>query len=108
MLDTMEPATIPTPATLQVSGKSSRAGGALTILVDGVEVLTRGPLDEGASFEANIDIPAGEHVIVARLEGGAEDSVRGTFASGENRSLRIAAHRTFGAPVKLKLGRPPG
>jgi hypothetical protein len=94
---------------LLVSGKSSAAGGAVVLLVDGKRVFAHGPLDADGAFEATLDVPAGAHEIVARLETDArevhEDSVRAELFEGEERELRITANRRIGAPVKLKLGR---
>jgi hypothetical protein len=93
---------------LLLDGKCSASGGDLVVLVDGAPVFTHGPLDAEVAFNATIEVPAGEHVIVARLEADAgvhEDAVRAELGSGETRSLRIAVNRRFGAPVKLKLGK---
>jgi len=41
-----------------------------------------------------------------RVENGVfEDTVRGDFASGESRTLRVTANRMLGSPVKLKLAK---
>ena len=99
----------PIPSSLTISGRSSGSGGTITVFVDGEAVLTRGPLEPGAAFGATIDVPPGEREVVARLRvenGVYEDSVRGDFASGESRTLRITANRMIGSPVKMKLARP--
>jgi len=99
----------PVPSSLMISGRSSGSGGTITVFVDGEAVLTRGPLESGAAFGAVIDVPPGEHDVIARLRvenGVYEDSARADFASGESRTLRITANRVIGSPVKVKLSRP--
>lgn len=107
MLDSMEPATVPTASTLIVSGKSSGTRGAIVLLVDGKPVYTHHALDAATSFETTIHVAPGEHLLVARLDGRdvyAEDSVQATFNSGESRKLRITASRAF-VPMRLNLER---
>jgi hypothetical protein len=99
----------PVPSSLVISGRSSGSGGTLTVFVDGEAVLTRGPLENGAAFGAVVDVPPGEREVLARLRvenGVYEDTVRGDFASGESRTLRVSANRMIGSPVKVKLARP--
>lgn len=99
----------PVPSSLVISGRSSGSGGTITVFVDGEAVLTRGPLENGAAFGAVIDVPPGEREVLARLRvenGVYEDTVRGDFASGETRTLRVSANRMLGSPVKVKLARP--
>ncbi|HJQ99785.1 MAG TPA: DUF4388 domain-containing protein [Candidatus Polarisedimenticolaceae bacterium] len=99
----------PVPSSLVIAGRSSGSGGTITVFVDGEAVLTRGPLEPGAAFGAVIDVPPGEREVLARLRvenGVFEDAVRGEFASGESRTLRITANRVIGSPVKVKLMRP--
>jgi uncharacterized protein DUF4388 len=106
MLDSMEPATVPTASTLIVLGTSSGAGGAIVLLVDGKPVFTHDDLTAGKTFETKVGITPGEHLLVARLQGTkeeGEDSVRASFTSGESQTLRITANRRFGAPVKVRL-----
>ena len=89
-----------------MSGKSSGTGGAIVLLVDGKPVFTHHARTAVTSFETQIDVPPGEHLLVARLNGTevyAEDAVQGTFNSGESRTLQITASRAFDSPVKLKL-----
>jgi hypothetical protein len=98
------------PPRLRISGTSAADRGSLTVLVDGMPAYTREQLGKGESFEAEIVLTPGEHLIVARLEDGAkagvhEDSTRSVFVQGESRLLQISANRYFGSPVKLKLGR---
>ena len=98
----------PVPSSLVISGRSSGSGGTITVFVDGEAVLTRGPLENGAAFGAVIDVPPGEREVLARLRvenGVFEDTVRGDFASGESRTLRVTANRMLGSPVKLKLAK---
>ena len=95
---------------MRITGRSGARGGTLVVLVDGAPVFTHDTLDENEPFEAEVAVTPGEHVIVARLEGGAqagvhEDSTRALFAGGEARSLRVTANRLFGSPVKVKIGR---
>jgi hypothetical protein len=83
-------------------------GGRLTVLLDGQPVFERAQLDEAETPDTAIDVPAGDHRIIARLDSGPESgvheaSVLASFAGGETRQLRITANRMFGAPVKVKL-----
>ena len=95
---------------MRITGKSGSGGGTLVVFVDGAPVFRHDTLAENEPFEAEVAVTPGEHVIVARLEGGAqagvhEDSTRALFAGGEARSLRVTANRLFGSPVKVKIGR---
>lgn len=93
---------------VRISLHCGSGGGSLTVLVDGEPIFQRDRLDGSAAPETEITVSAGDHLIVARLDGGPqpgvhEASIRGSFAGGETRQLHISANRIFGSPVKLKL-----
>ncbi len=110
------------PAHLKLDGKSNIEKGKLSLLVDGREVYSRhlaapnggrGVFNkllgkDQEAFEGWIRIAPGKHEVVAQvLPTGEAEGYRGSvmvdLKAGEVRTLRLAAGRSRGTPVSLKL-----
>jgi DNA-binding response OmpR family regulator len=103
------------PAYLQLTGTSSVKDGRLTLLVDGNEVFSRelsaekrGLKRTRETFETRVDIEAGKHKLVARLElasesYGYENAIEVELEPGEGRTLAVVAGKSRKRPILLTL-----
>lgn len=111
------------PAVLEVDAQSNIKQGTLRLLVDGTAVFqrqlssTQGKVRRAYkktvgrthdNFSDRINIPPGTHQILAVLELPGkgrvhEERLVANLEPGETRTLRLAAGRTFGDPLSMKL-----
>jgi CheY-like chemotaxis protein len=104
---------VPQPGVLRLSARSTLKAGRLELTVDGQVVYTRELAhDKRASkrskelFDEEIEVPPGNHTVVARLEMddgayGYESAVSVSLDPGDWRTLNLVAGKSKARPIRL-------